>query len=78
MKQLIKSVKYRHLQIRVFKGLQEEYDLIFTSCDYPYFRVQFKNLDIISLQHLYPLWRNRAWILQWLPPQWAHYLVIGT
>jgi hypothetical protein len=78
VKELIIEHKFRHLHLRVFKGMEDDYDLVFTSCDYPYFRVQFKNLDKINLDHLYPLYRNRAWILQWLPPRWCHYLVIGA
>ena len=77
MKKLIKENRYKYLHLRVFKG-EDDFDLILTSYGWPYFRVQFKNLHQIELDDLYPLWRNRAWILQWLPPQWAHYLVIGT
>jgi hypothetical protein len=77
VKKLIKENRYKYLHLRVFKG-EDDFDLVLTSYDWPYFRVQFKNLDQIELDDLYLLWRNRAWILQWLPPQWAHYLVIGT
>ena len=51
MKELIIEHKFRHLHLRVFKGMEDDYDLVFTSCDYPYFRVQFKNLDKINLDH---------------------------
>ena len=78
MKQLIHSVKFRHLQIRVYQGGEDDYDLIFTSGDYPYFRVQYRDLDRMSLDHVYTPLKNRAWLLQWLPPRWCHFLVIGT
>jgi hypothetical protein len=78
VKQLIHSVKFRHLQIRVFKGDEDDFDLVFTSGDYPYFRVQYRDLDRMSLDHVYTPLKNRAWLMQWLPPRWCHFLVIGT
>ena len=78
MKQLIHSVKFRHLQIRVFKGDEDDFDLVFTSGDYPYFRVQYRDLDRMSLDHVYTPLKTRAWLMQWLPPRWCHFLVIGT
>lgn len=78
MKQLIHSVKFRHLHIRVFKGDEDDFDLVFTSGDYPYFRVQYRDLDRMSLDHVYTPLKNRAWLMQWLPPRWCHFLVIGT
>jgi len=78
VKQLIHSVKFRHLHIRVFKGDEDDFDLVFTSGDYPYFRVQYRDLDRMSLDHVYTPLKNRAWLMQWLPPRWCHFLVIGT
>ena len=78
MKQLVHSVKFRHLQIRVFKGDEDDFDLVFTSGDYPYFRVQYRDLDRMSLDHVYTPLKNRAWLMQWLPPRWCDFLVIGT
>ena len=78
MKQLVHSVKFRHLQIRVFKGDEDDFDLVFTSGDSPYFRVQYRDLDRMSLDHVYTPLKNRAWLMQWLPPRWCHFLVIGT
>ena len=78
MKQLIHSVKFRHLHIRVFKGDEDDFDLVFTSGDYPYFREQYRDLDRMSLDHVYTPLKNRAWLMQWLPPRWCHFLVIGT
>lgn len=78
MKQLIHSVKFRHLHIRVFKGDEDDFDLVFTSGDHPYFRVQYRDLDRMSLDHVYTPLKNRAWLMQWLPPRWCHFLIIGT
>tara|TARA_B100000424_G_scaffold150271_1_gene114564 strand:+ start:360 stop:590 length:231 start_codon:yes stop_codon:yes gene_type:complete len=76
MKHLIKDQRFRHLQIRIYQGSEDNFDLIFTSNDYPYFRVQYKDIAKIDLEHLYSLYKFRAWILQWLPPKFAHWLFV--
>ena len=76
MKQLVKDQRFRHLQIRIYQGSEDNFDLIFTSIDYPYFRVQYKDIAKIDLEHLYPLYRNRALILQWFPSRFTHWLFV--
>ncbi len=76
MKQLVKDKRFRQLQIRVYQGSEDNFDLIFTSIDYPYFRVQYKDIAKIELEHLYPLYRNRAWVLQWFPTKFVHWLFV--
>ena len=44
MKQLVHDQRFRYLQIRIYKGSEDNFDLIFTSDDYPYFRVQNKDI----------------------------------
>ena len=76
MKQLVKDQRFRYLQIRIYQGSEDNFDLIFTSIDYPYFRVQYKDIAKIELEHLYPLYRNRAWVLQWFPTKFVHWLFV--
>ena len=49
-------------------------------CTEAIIKLGYKITDIdiakIDLEELYPLYRNRAWILQWFPPEFVHWLFV--
>tara|TARA_B100000989_G_scaffold282579_1_gene247767 strand:+ start:7008 stop:7250 length:243 start_codon:yes stop_codon:yes gene_type:complete len=76
-KKQISSRSWGYLQIRIFEYLnkKETYDLVFTSTAWPYWRLTYKNLDILTAKELYNVYKLRAWFLRFLPPKVTHWLM---
>jgi len=78
LKKLIREKKIRHLHIRVYEGLDhEEWEIIFTSSKYPYWRKVQRTTDEFLVKETFQLWSNHARVLQFLPPQMCHDIITG-
>ncbi len=78
LKKLIRERKIRHLHIRVYEGLDhEEWEIIFTSSKYPYWRKVQRTTDQFLVKETFQLWSNHARVLQFLPPQMCHDIITG-
>ncbi len=78
LKKLIRERKIRHLHIRVYEGLDhEEWEIIFTSSKYPYWRKVQRTTDEFLVKETFQLWSNHARVLQFLPPQMCHDIITG-
>jgi hypothetical protein len=78
LKKLIRERKIRHLHIRVYEGLDhEEWEIIFTSSKYPYWRKIQRTTDEFLVKETFQLWSNHARVLQFLPPQMCHDIITG-
>lgn len=79
MKSLIAEKKLRHLHIRAYKDpTGDEYEIVFTSSQWPYWRKTLKTEDDLTAQETFDRWKNHGYVLQFLPARLCHYLVIGS
>ena len=79
MKELIREQKIKHLHLRDFKDVRsDEYEIVFTTAEYPYWRKSLKTQDVLVADETYTRWKYHAFILQFLPPKFCHDLVVGN
>ena len=79
IKKTIVYRRFRYLSVRVLMDPNNDdcYDLTFTSGSWPHWRIFHKNIDILLMKELLQLYTIRAWVLQWLPPRFTHWLITG-
>jgi len=76
LKVLVREKKIRHLHIRVYKDQDhDEWEIIFTSSTYPYWRKVLRTTDEYLVRETFTLWSNHARVLQFLPPQMCHDII---
>jgi len=73
-RKLVKQKVYRYLVVRMSKDHQE-YEVVFSSTKYPYWRKSLITTDELSAKEKFVVWSNHAFLLQFIPARLCYYII---
>ena len=71
---LVKQKVYGYLVVRISKD-PEEYEVVFSSTKYPYWRKSLITTDELSAKEKFVVWSNHAFLLQFIPARLCYYII---
>ena len=73
-RELVDQKVYGYLVVRISKDL-EEYEVVFSSTKYPYWRKSLITADELSAKEKFVVWGNHAFLLQFIPARLCYYII---
>ena len=79
IKKTIVYRRWRYLSVRVLMDpiSEDRFDVNFAPGAWPHWRKWHKDVDVLLMKELLQIYSIRAWCLQWFPPRFVHWLIVG-